>query len=130
MSFIKLLSSLEFKFIQTDYWALLFIGCLSLYIPFLWASLPVYVIFKTKRKAELPIPIQAPSCPVSEIVLFIQRNHLRSLSSAIDSNPDILYCEYKNQDLLTWCKYYNNSKAQSVIIQMTKKYPKTQLLSA
>lgn len=130
MSFIKLLSSLEFNLIPTDYWTLLFIGCLSLFVPFLWASLPVYLIFKTKRKSHKPLPVLSTKCPVSEVVLFIQRNHLKSLSQAIDSNPDILYCEYKNQDLLMWCKHYNNSKAQSVIIQMTKKYPKTQLLSA
>lgn len=130
MSLLKLLTTLEFKLITTDYWTLLFIGCLSLFIPFLWASLPLYLIFKTKRKEHKAVQTKRINCDLPEVVLFIQRNHLQSLSQAIESNPDILYSEYKNQNLLSWCKHYNNAKALSVIIQMTKKYPKDQLLSA
>lgn len=131
MSFIKILSTFELRLLSTDYWALLFIGCLSLFVPLLWATFPVYLLFKAKRRSSDPVKGQKKSFyTLSDVVLFIQRNHLNALSNAIESNPDILYCEYKNQNLLMWCKHYNNSQAQSVILQMTKKYPKPELLSA
>lgn len=132
MSFNKFFQNHEINLFSNDYWMLLFIGCVSLYLPVLWILMPCFLALRVKKKSPplASVSLFKEKCPFSEAILLIQRNHLKSLSAAIDSNPELLYGEYKNQSLLMWCKHYNNSKAQSVVIQMVKKYPKTQLISA
>ena len=77
-------------------------------------------------RKELPV---APD-EIEEIVAFIQKNHLQSLTEAIESNPILLHCEFKKRDLLSWCKFYNNTKALMVVIHMTKKYPREKMPQA
>ncbi len=131
MDTINKLIKFELQLLTPDYWILLFLGCLSLFLSIMWISLPFYLALKVRKRSDTqPALNPMTKCPLSEVVLYIQRNHLKSLSQAIESNPDLLYKEYKNQNLLMWCKHYNNSKAQSVVLQLSKKYPKTQLISA
>lgn len=59
-----------------------------------------------------------------EVVNSVQMNQLQKLSEAIEANPDILYCDYQRRSLIAWCRYYKNTNAQELIIQMMKKYPK------
>jgi vacuolar-type H+-ATPase catalytic subunit A/Vma1 len=107
-----------------DFWAIMFIGCLSLFVPKLAFIIPIYVLFNTTKRRSLGKAkrIQAPK-EMEQIVLFIQSNKLESLTEAIESNPTILHCDYKKQTLLSWCKFYNNTKALMVVLQMIKKYP-------
>lgn len=135
MSFFKLFNNLEINLFSNDYWTLLFMACLSLYAPVLFICMPCYLALRVKKKSPSLRNILRfkDKCPISEAILFIQRNHINSLTQAIESNPELLYSVYKNQSLLMWCKHYNNSKAQSVVLTMAKKYPKThktQLISA
>lgn len=67
---------------------------------------------------------------LEQLILFIHMNHLQSLAEAIESNPELLYCDYKKKSLPYWCKHYNNTKALIVVTQMTQKYPKEELLVA
>lgn len=108
----------------SDFWILMFIGCLSLFVTKLAFIIPVFLLFKTTRRRSLGKAhrIQAPK-EMEQIVLFIQRNHLESLTKAIELNPTILHCDYKKQTLLSWCKFYNNTKALMVVLEMIKKYP-------
>ena len=129
MNLYKHIEEWEIKLNSRDYWALLFIGCLSLFLSYLWISLPFYLGFKLNKKTHASVH-NAGNSSLPEVLVLIQRNHLQSLSVAIESNPHLLYSEYKNQTLLMWCKHYNNSKAQALIIQLLRKYPKTQPLSA
>lgn len=113
-----------------DFWVLMFMGCISLFIPKLGLAIPVYLLFKTSKRSSLPKSrsIQAPK-EMEQIVLFIQSNKLESLTEAIESNPNILHCNYKKQTLLSWCKFYNNTKALMVVLQMIKKYPPEKAMS-
>ncbi|AUO00109.1 hypothetical protein DOM21_00175 [Bacteriovorax stolpii] len=61
---------------------------------------------------------------LEQIILFIQMNHLQSLTEAIEGNPGLLYLCHKKRSLLYWCSHYNNTKAHMVVIQLIKKYPK------
>lgn len=130
--FITFFNNHEIHLFSNDYWTLLFMGCLSLFAPVLWVCVPFYLCLRIKKKSPFVAAVikVRRQCPFSDAVLYIQRNHINSLSEAIESNPELLYGEYKNQNLLMWCKHYNNFKAQSVVIQMTKKYPRTQSISA
>lgn len=113
-----------------DYWCLLLIGCISLFISKLAWIIPAYLLFKTTtKKIQFAYQSAIPK-EVEQVVHFIQSNHLQSLTEAIESNPDLLYCDYKKQSLLSWCKYYNNTKALMVVIQMSKKYPRRELIAA
>lgn len=107
-----------------DFWVIMFIGCLSLFVTKLAFIIPIYLMFKTTRR---PVVSKAqkiqPPKEMEQIVLFIQSNKLESLTEAIESNPKILHCDYKKQTLLSWCKFYNNTKALMVVLQMIKKYP-------
>jgi hypothetical protein len=125
---IEYLSTFSLPFViglgPNDFWAIMFIGCLSLFVPKLAFIIPIYVLFNTTKRRSHGIAkrIQAPK-EMEQIVLFIQSNKLESLTEAIESNPTILHCDYKKQTLLSWCKFYNNTKALMVVLQMIKKYP-------
>lgn len=77
---------------------------------------------RTKRRPEHQ--------ELEKIILFIQMNHLQSLTEAIESNPALLYLCHKKRPLLYWCTHYNNTKAHMVVIQLIKKYPKENSLIA
>lgn len=112
-----------------DYWGLLFIGCLSLFVPLLSIVAIVYLMFKINRRTIVQELKEQPP-EIEQLILFIHMNHLQSLTEAIESNPQLLYMDYKKKSLLHWCKHYNNTKALMVINQMTQKYPKTVNLAA
>ena len=112
-----------------DYWGLLFIGCLSLFIPLLSIVAVVYLLFKINRRTVVQELKEQPQ-EIEQLILFIHMNHLQSLTEAIESNPQLLYMDYKKKSLWHWCNHYNNTKALMVITQMTQKYPKTELVAA
>lgn len=114
---------LEVSLIAQDYWCMLLIMCVGLFIPKLITLIPIYILLKTHRRVKKE-EFEANPRELEQLVLFIQMNHLQSLTEAIESNPILLYGMYKKKTLLCWCKAYNNTKALMVIIQMTKKYPK------
>lgn len=122
------LSSLSLPFViglgPSDFWIITFIACLSLFITKLTFIIPIYILFKTTKRVTAPNPhkLQAPK-EMEQIVLFIQKNKLQNLTEAIELNPSILHCDYKKQTLLSWCKFYNNTKALMVVLQLIKKYP-------
>lgn len=115
--------------ISNDYWAILFICCLALFEPRLIIGVGIYMLFKTSRHVVIPEKKDRP-IELAQLVFFIHMNHLQSFSEALESNPNLLYCDYKKKSLLHWCKFYNNTKALGVVIQMTQKYPKEELLAA
>lgn len=119
----------EVCLIGNDYWVLLFISCLALFEPRLFFGVVIYMLFKTNRRVSSMEKKHLPS-DLEKLVLFIHMNHLQSFTEAIESNPNLLYCDYKKKSLLNWCKFYNNTKALGVVIQMTQKYPKEELLAA
>lgn len=107
-----------------DFWVIMFIGCVSLFIPKLAWIIPLFLLLKTSKRCSVSKSKKIlPPKEMEQIVLFIQRNKLESLTEAIESNPTILHCDYKKQTLLSWCKFYNNTKALMVVLQMIKKYP-------
>lgn len=131
---INHLSSLSLPFVISlgpmDFWAMTFIGCVSLFITKLAFLIPIYLLFKTTRRVSL---IKAskilPPQEMEQIVLFIKSNKLQNLTEAIELNPTILHCDYKKQTLLSWCKFYNNTKALMVVLQLIKKYPPEKAMS-
>ena len=107
-----------------DFWVIMFLGCLSLFVTKLAFIIPIYLMFKTTRRpAVARVQTIQPPKEMEQIVLFIQSNKLESLTEAIESKPTILHCNYKKHTLLSWCKFYNNTKALMVVLQMIKKYP-------
>ncbi len=127
--FYSLFSPINVALDTQDYWGLLFICCISLFQPKLLFLIVIYMAFKTNRRVAQEELNEQPK-EVEQLILFIHMNHLQSLTEAIESNPQLLYCDYKKKSLLHWCKHYNNTKALMVIIQMTQKYPKKELLAA
>jgi hypothetical protein len=119
--------SLRCQLSVSEYWGLLFFACISLFVPKLWFAVFGYVLFKTSRVEMIlnPLPVELPN-----IVLHIQMNHIDSLTKAIESNPEILYLHYKRQNLLAWCQYYKNPRAQSVIMQLMAKHPQSLSVAA
>ncbi|MBC7427897.1 MAG: hypothetical protein H7336_04740 [Bacteriovorax sp.] len=116
----------EMRLIANDYWALLFICCISLFVHKLFFCVFIYMAFKIKKvdkRADLREIYEQPK-EIDRLILFIHMNHLQSLTEAIESNPQLLYCDYKKKSLTHWCKHYNNTKAILVINQMIQKYPK------
>ena len=111
-----------------DYWTLLFISCLALYAPILWAAFAIYLFIKTLNQFQINNLIEKENVQ-SNIVESVQANQLQKIIETIDANPDILYCDYQRRSLIAWCRYYKNTEAQELIIQMMKKYPK-ELLAA
>ena len=103
-----------------EYWGILFFSCFCLFLPKLWFVVAGFLIYKIERvEMKLrPIPLELPN-----IVLHIQMNHIQSLTDAIESNPEILYAQYKKQSLLAWCQYYKNPNAQILITQLMEKHP-------
>lgn len=119
----------EVSLIAQDYWGMLLVTCIGLFIPKLIFIIPVYILLKTHKRVKKE-ETEAHPRELEQLVLFIQMNHLQSLTEAIESNPVLLYGMYKKKTLLCWCKAYNNTKALMVVIQMTKKYPKEKALMA
>jgi hypothetical protein len=124
---LSFFSSLRCQLSIGEYWGLLFFSCVSLFVPKLWFAVFGYIFFKTTRvEMKLnPLPVELPN-----IVLHIQLNHIESLTKAIESNPEILYLQYKRQNLLAWCQYYKNPRAQSVILQLMAKHPQSLSVAA
>ena len=114
----------------SDFWVMVFICCLSLFMTKLIFTIPVYLLFKIRVRIKLAknYKFQVPK-EMEQIVLYIQSNKLQSLSEAIELNPRILHCDYKKQTLLSWCKFYNNTKALMVVLQLIKKYPPEKVLT-
>lgn len=100
-----------------DYWALLFICCVSLFAHKLLWAIPIYIALKTNKR--LVLKKKSKPCPeLAQIVSYIKMNHLQSLTEALESNPSLLLCEYKKRSLHSWCEYYKNPKASTVIAQI------------
>jgi len=125
---IDQLSSFSVPFVirlgPIDFWVFIFIGCLSLFMTKLIFAIPIYLLFKINKRVSIgkidnPLPLKE----MEQIVLFIKSNKLENLTNAIEQNPTILHCDYKKQNLLSWCKFYNNTKALMVVLQLIKKYP-------
>ncbi len=125
----SLLLPFESSLTSNDIWGMVFILAVALFIPPLAWTIPIYVICKTNRRVAAKEKEEFPK-EIEQAVLFIQMNHLQSLTEAIETNPNLLHAVYKKQSLLHWCKYYNNTKALMVVIQLLKKYPKEKALTA
>jgi hypothetical protein len=108
--------------VAKDVWTILFISCLALYVPLLWCALALYLCVKGCFQFK-KIVISEKENIQNEIVHCVELNHLENLMLAIDANPEILYCDYQRRSLIAWCRYYKNTRAQELIIQMMKKYP-------
>lgn len=108
---------------SNDAWILVFLGAVSLFVPALWSLVFLYVAMNTTVRSIKRELKEVPG-NLEQILLFIQMNHLQSLTEAIELDPHILYLDYKKHSLLYWCNHYNNTKAQMVIVQLIKKYPK------
>lgn len=109
-----------------DYWTMLFISCLALFAPVLWTALALYIAYKLCSCIQQSTISQRQI--VQDVVIqSVLKNNLTELELAIDANPDILYCEYQRKSLEAWCRYYKNTKAQELIIQLKQKYPKKAL---
>lgn len=106
-----------------DYWTLLFISCLALYAPILWTAFGIYLCYKTHAQFQHNTLTEKEHVQ-NVIIQSVQMNRLEELSQAIESNPDILYCDYQRRSLVAWCRYYKNTKAQELIMHLMKKYPK------
>ncbi len=119
----SLLLPFESSLTSNDLWGMVFVLAIALFIPPLAWLIPIYVICKTNRRVVAREKEDFPK-ELEQAVLFIQMNHLQSLTEAIESNPGLLHAVYKKHSLLHWCKYYNNTKALMVVIQLLKKYPK------
>ena len=127
-------SSLYFPFAiglgPKDFWVIIFIACLSLFITKLIFTIPVYLLFKISIRPP-PAKTYNFKTPkeMEEIILLIKSNKLENLTVAIEQNPVILHCDYKKQTLLSWCKFYNNTSALMLVLQLIKKYPPEKVLS-
>ena len=127
-------SSFFFPFViglgPKDFWVIIFIACLSLFITKLIFTIPIYLLFKISRRVP-PVKTYNFKTPkeMEEIVLLIKSNKLENLTEAIEQNPIILHCDYKKQTLLSWCKFYNNTSALMLVLQLIKKYPPEKVLS-
>ncbi|MFA6237178.1 MAG: hypothetical protein WC635_07620 [Bacteriovorax sp.] len=106
-----------------DYWTILFIACLALYAPILWTACALFLCYKTHTQFRQS-HLTAIENIQGAIVQFMQSNQLQKLSEIIDANPEVLYCDYQRRSLIAWCRYYKNTHAQELIIQLMKKYPK------
>lgn len=107
-----------------DYWAILFISCLALYAPALWIATALFLCYKTHYQFRVNHIAQIESAQ-SVVIHSLELNQLQKLSEIIEANPEILYFDYQRRSLIAWCRYYKNTRAQELIIQMMKKYPKT-----
>ena len=106
-----------------DFWTLLFISCLALFVPYFWGSCILFLIYKmiTQVQKNSILELENFHC---DIVRAVELNQLESLNNAIDANPEILYCVYQRRSLVAWCRYYKNTRAQELIMQGMLKYPK------
>lgn len=118
----SILLPFESSLTSNDLWGMVFVLSIALFIPQLFWLIPIYVILKTNRRIAAKEEEEFPK-EIEQVILFIQMNHLQSLTEAIEANPRLLYALYKKSSLLHWCKYYNNTKALMVVIQLQKKFP-------
>lgn len=109
-----------------DYWTMLFISCLALFAPVLWTGLGLFVAYKMIAYIK-EAKFNRREIVQNVVVQSVLKNDLQELELAIESNPEILYCEYQRKSLESWCRYYKNTKAQELIVKMMKKYPKNTL---
>ncbi|MBC7538452.1 MAG: hypothetical protein H7281_06505 [Bacteriovorax sp.] len=58
---------------------------------------------------------------LKNVVTLIRTNHYQSLFEVLSTKPEILNVKYKNKSILYWAKYYQNPKANSVIIKVISK---------
>ena len=105
-----------------DYWTLLFISCIALYVPILWITFVFFLIFKIIAHFKQS-HIEEKQNAQDELIEALQKNNLTKLSEKIDDNPDILYKSYQRRSLINWCRYYKNTKAQELVLQKMNKYP-------
>lgn len=105
-----------------DYWAILFLACVALYAPILWAACGAFLCYKTHIQFRQILIAQIEDAQ-SRVVLSVQLNQLQTLREVIEANPEILYCNYQRRSLIAWCRYYKNTCAQELIVQMMQKYP-------
>lgn len=106
-----------------DYWGLLFASCFALYAPILWLPFNLFLCFKIHTQFVKNLDTERENIQ-STLIHFLERNHLQKIKEIIESNPEILYCDYQRRSLIAWCRYYKNSNAQALIMQMMEKYPK------
>lgn len=109
-----------------DYWTILFLACLALYAPILWAACGLFLCYKTHLQFRFKHRVAIENVQ-NTIVKCVELNQLQKLSEAIETNPDILYCDFQRRSLIAWCRYYKNTSAQELIIQLMKKYPKEKI---
>ena len=128
--FLAILFPVKASLIKEEYWSILFILCFAIFYPKLILPVWIFMIYKTNFSVVSNNEIKQDPEEIEKLVLYIHMNHLQSLTEAIESNPQLLYCDYKKKSLLHWCKVYGNTKAFSVVAQMTQKYPKDQPLAA
>jgi hypothetical protein len=129
---LRFLGSFEFNLSSNEYWGLLFIGCLSLFVSKLIFVALLFLAFKIKltRKKSFSNTRNLSTFEIENIVSLIHLNQLQLLSEAIELNPQLLYCSYKKKSLLLWCNHYNNTKAVLVVNELSQKYPKMEHLAA
>ncbi|GEM_PF-752082 len=109
-----------------DYWTMLFISCLALYSPILWTGLGLFLAYKLIKCIQ-ESAVSQRQIVQDVIIQSVLKNNLLELELAIESNPDILYCEYQRKSLEAWCRYYKNTKAQELIMQLKQKHPRKSL---
>lgn len=109
-----------------DYWTMLFISCLALFAPILWTALGLFIAYKIFTHV-LETNVSHLEIMKNVVVRSVVKNNLEELEMAIEANPEILYCDYQRKSLEAWCRLYKNTKAQELIVQMMKKYPKKSL---
>lgn len=107
-----------------DFWSLLFLSCLALYVPVLWVACALFVCYKIFSQVQQN-NIEEQESIQCIVVQSVEFNRLQVLSDAIEANPDILYCVYQRRSLVAWCRYYKNTRALELILQMMEKYPNT-----
>ena len=109
-----------------DYWTMLFISCIALYSPVLWTALGLFLAYKILKCVQ-ESSISQRQIVQNVIIQSVVKNDLLELEMAIESNPEILYCEYQRKSLEAWCRYYKNTKAQELIVQLKQKHPRATL---
>lgn len=57
---------------------------------------------------------------VRKIILYIQMNHLQSLTEELIIKPEISEKKYRNRTLLYWAKHYKNVEAHKIILRTIK----------
>ena len=90
----------------------------TFYTKALWLLLPM-IIYRIYTVLEYDFKINK-SDYARELVTLIQHNHLQSLKERFEIDPNLVDLKYKKQSLLYWAKYYNNHRANTMIIELLK----------